>query len=142
MRYLKRSQLHCLCRMIVYNIHSGVKKTPLHMMLGYALNASYRRKSLLIAFNRIGSCTSYHTIISARSILASYVVKCLADGEQPIQSTFTREVHTIAGIDNSNSIRRQSSLSGTMDSHYAAKLLFQYATLNKPFNKPSQLQPL
>ena len=57
MRDHNSTQLHCLFQMIVYNIHSGLKKTPLHMMLGHALNAIYSNKSLLTAFNVIGSCT-------------------------------------------------------------------------------------
>ena len=79
----RSAQLHCLFRMIVYNIHSGVKRTTLHMMLGHALDAGDRSKIILIAFNRIGSCTSYQTKISARNLLASYLVKCLVEGEHP-----------------------------------------------------------
>ena len=57
MRDHNSTQPHCLFQMIVYNIHSVLKKTPLHMMLGHALYAIYSNKSLLIAFNVIGSCT-------------------------------------------------------------------------------------
>ena len=57
MRDHNSTQPHCLFQMIVYNIHSGVKKTPLHMMLGHALYAIYSNKSLLTAFNIIVSCT-------------------------------------------------------------------------------------
>ena len=72
-------QLHRLFKMIVYSIHIEVNKTPLHMMLGHAIYAIYRSKSLLIAFSMIGSYTSYHTNISDRSLLSNYVVKCSAD---------------------------------------------------------------
>ena len=57
MRDHNSTQPHCIFQMIVYNIHSGVKKTPLHMMLGHALYAIDINKSLLIAFNIIVSCT-------------------------------------------------------------------------------------
>ena len=33
----KSTQLHCLFQMLMYNIHNGVKKLLLHMMLGHAL---------------------------------------------------------------------------------------------------------
>jgi len=98
----KSSQLHCLFQMLVYNIHSGTKLTPMHMMLGHALYARDRSRSLFTAFNRIGSCTSYETIRTARRLLASYAVKCSEDGETPIPSTFTREDYTMAGMDNSD----------------------------------------
>ena len=39
MRDHNSTQPHCLFQMIVYNIHSGLKKTPLHMMPGHALYA-------------------------------------------------------------------------------------------------------
>lgn len=131
----KSTQLHCLFQILVYNIHNGAKKTPLHMMLGHALYARDRSKSLLTAFNRIGSSTSYQTIRSARSLLASYAVKCSENGETPIPSTFTREDYTMAGMDNSD-YADKSSLSGTEGSHYAALVLFQDATVNRPLNKP------
>ena len=35
----KSTQLHCLFQVMAYNIHSGLKRTPLHMMLGHALYA-------------------------------------------------------------------------------------------------------
>ena len=57
MRDHNSTQPHCLFQMIVYNIHSGLKNTPLHMMLGHALYAIYSNKSLITAFNVIGSCT-------------------------------------------------------------------------------------
>ena len=57
MRDHNSTQPHCLFQMIVYNIHSGVEKTPLHMMLRHALNALDSNKSLLTAFNIIVSCT-------------------------------------------------------------------------------------
>ena len=129
------TQVHCLFQMLVYNIHRGKKKTPLHMMLGHALYARDRSKSLLTVFNRIGSFTSYQTIRHARSLLASYAVKCSENGEIPIPSTFTRDDYTMAGMDNSD-YADKSSLSGTEGSHYAALVLFQDATLNKPLHKP------
>ena len=58
MRDHNSTQLHCLFQMIVYNMHSGVKKTPLHMMLVHALYAIDSNKSLLAAFNIIVSCTN------------------------------------------------------------------------------------
>ena len=57
MRDDNSTQPHCLFQMIVYNIHSGVKKSPLHMMLGHSLYAIDSNKSLLTAFNIIVSCT-------------------------------------------------------------------------------------
>ncbi len=131
----KSIQLHCLFQMLVYNMHSGLKPTPLHMMLGHALYARDRCKSLITVLNRIGSCASYQTIRSARSLLASYTVKCSENGETPIPSTFTREDYTMAGMDNSD-YADKSSLSGTESSHYAALVLFQDATVNKPLFKP------
>jgi len=85
----KSTQLHCLFQMLVYTLHNGVKKMPLHTMLRHALYARDRSKSLITAFNRIGSCTSYNTVRAARSLLASYAVKCSEDGETLMPSTFT-----------------------------------------------------
>ena len=119
-----------------YNIHSGVKKTPLRVMVGHALYARYRSKRLLTVFNGIGYCRSYHTITFARSLLASYAVKCSADGETPMPSNFTRDDYTMADMANSD-YAGKSSLSETMGSHYAYLVLFQDATLNRGLNKPS-----
>ena len=65
MRDHSSTQPHCLFQMNVYNIHSGVKKTPLHMMLGHALYAIYSNKSLLTAFNMIVSCTKQLDLLVA-----------------------------------------------------------------------------
>ena len=65
MRDHNSTQPHCLFQMIVYNIHSGVKKTPLHMMLGHALYVIYSNKSLLTAFNMIVSCTKQLDLLVA-----------------------------------------------------------------------------
>ena len=89
------------------------------MVLSHTLYARDRNKSLLTAFYRRGSCTSYETIRSARIRLASYVAKWSADGETPIPSTFTRDEYIMAGMANSV-YEDTSSLSGTMGSHYAA----------------------
>ena len=64
-RMRDRTQPHCLFQMIVYNIHSGVKKTPMHMVLGHALYAIYSNKSLLTAFNIIVSCTKQLDLLVA-----------------------------------------------------------------------------
>ncbi|KAL8619946.1 hypothetical protein ACOMHN_015228 [Nucella lapillus] len=132
----RSTQLHCLFQIILYNLHSGRKHTPLHLMLGHALYARDRSKSLMTAFNRIGASASYQTIRSARSLLASYSVKCSEDGETPIPSTFTREDYAMGGMDNSD-YADKSSLSGTESSHYAALVLFQDATVSNPLQKPS-----
>ena len=65
MRDHNSTQPHCLFQMIVYNIHSGVKKTPLHIMLGHALYAIYINESLLTAFNIIVSCTKQLDLLVA-----------------------------------------------------------------------------
>ena len=135
MRDHKSTQLHCLFQMLVFNIRNGIQKTPLHMMLGHAIYARDRSRSLLTVFNRIGSCTSYQTIRSARSLLANYAVKCSGDGETPMPSTFTRDDYVMGGMDNSD-YADKSSLSGTHGSHYAASVLFQDATVNRPLSKP------
>ena len=131
----KSTQLHCLFQMLVYNIHNGVKKSPLHMMLGHSLYARDRSKTLLTVFNMIGACTGYQTIRSVRSLLANYTVKLSEDGETPIPSTFTREDYTMAGMDNSD-YADKLSLSGTQGSHYAALVLFQDVKINRPLHKP------
>ena len=65
MRYHSSTQPHRLFQMIVHNIHSGVNKTPLHMMLGHALYAIDSNKSLLTAFNIIVSCTKQLDLLVA-----------------------------------------------------------------------------
>ena len=64
------TQPHCVFQMIVYNIHSGLKKTPLHMMLERALYAIDSNKSLLTAFNVIGSCTKQLDLLVASWLAA------------------------------------------------------------------------
>ncbi|KAH3789794.1 hypothetical protein DPMN_167982 [Dreissena polymorpha] len=120
--------------MLVYISHSGL--TPLHMMLGHAIYERDRSRSLLTAFNRIGACSRYQTIRSSRSLLASYAVKCSEDGETPIPSTFTKEDYIMAGMDNSD-YADKSSISGTEGSNYAALVVFQDATVNRPNSKPT-----
>ena len=79
-------------------------------------------------------------MISARSLLVSYAVKCLEEWRNllHIQRSFNRDDYTMAHMDNS-SYADKSSLSDmyTVDSHDAALLLIQDATLNKPLNKSS-----
>lgn len=132
----KATQLHCLFQMLVYTIHNGIKRTPLHLMLGHSIYARDRSKSLLTVFNRIGACASYQSVRSARSLLASYAVKCSEHGETPLPCTFNTSDYTMAGMDNSD-YADKSSLSGTEGSHYAALVLFQDDTINRPRTKPS-----
>ncbi|KAH3786936.1 hypothetical protein DPMN_165054 [Dreissena polymorpha] len=118
------TQLHYLFQMLVYISHSGLTRIPLHMMLGHAIYERDRIRSLLKAFNRIGACSSYLTIRSARK-----------DGETPIPSTFTKEDYIMAGMDNSD-YADKSPISGTEGLHYAALVVFQDATVNRPLSKP------
>ena len=92
------TQLHCLLKMIVHNIGCGVKKTQLHMMLGHALYARDRSKSLFTAFNRIGSCTSYQTI---HPPVVSWLRHDLLSRWRNIHhmpSTFTRDDYIMAAM--------------------------------------------
>ena len=106
------------------------------MMLGHAIYERDRSRSLLTAFNRIGACSIYQTIRSAHILLASYAVKCSEDGETPIPNTFTIEDYIMVGLDNSD-YADKSSISGTEGSHYAALVVFQDATVNRPLSKPT-----
>ncbi|KAH3716801.1 hypothetical protein DPMN_059530 [Dreissena polymorpha] len=72
------------------------------MILGHAIYERDRIRSLLTTFNRIDACSSYQTIRSARSLFASYALKCSEDGETPIPSAFTKEDYIIARMDNPN----------------------------------------
>ena len=65
-------------------------------------------------------------------------MKCLEEWRNVIhiQSSFNRDDYTMAHMDHS-SYADKSLLSDTVDSHDAALLLFQDATLNKPLNKYS-----
>ena len=65
MRDHNSTQPHCLFQMIEYNTHTGVKKTPLHMMLGHTLYAIDSNKSLLTAFNIIVSYTKQLDLLVA-----------------------------------------------------------------------------
>ena len=58
----KSINLQCIFQMLVYNIDNGRHKTPLHMMLGHALFARDRSKSLITALNRLGACASYDSV--------------------------------------------------------------------------------
>ena len=58
----KSINLQCIFQMLVYNIHNGRHKKPLHMMLGHALFARDRSKSLITALNRLGACASYDSV--------------------------------------------------------------------------------
>ena len=64
-------------------------------------------------------------------------MKCLEEWRNLIHiHSFNRADYTMAHMDNS-SYADKSSLSDTVDSHNAALLLFQDATLNKPINRSS-----
>ncbi|KAH3734225.1 hypothetical protein DPMN_040664 [Dreissena polymorpha] len=120
--------------MLVYISHSGWTRTPLHMMIGYAIYERDPCRSPFAAFNGIGACLSYQTIRSSHSLLASFAVKCSEDGETQIPSTFTKEDYIMAGMDNSD-YSDKSSISGTEGSHYAALVVFQDATVNRHQSK-------
>ncbi|KAH3840203.1 hypothetical protein DPMN_113648 [Dreissena polymorpha] len=121
--------------MVVYISHSGLTRTPLHMMLDHAIYERDRSRSLRAALNKIGACSSYQTIRFSRSLCASYAVKCSEDGETPIPNTFTIEDYIMVGLDNSD-YADKSSISGTECSHYAALVVCQDATVNRPLTKP------
>ncbi|KAH3741763.1 hypothetical protein DPMN_048489 [Dreissena polymorpha] len=54
----KSTQLHCLFQMLVYISHSGLTRTPLHMMLGHTIYERDRSRSIHAVFLLAMPCNS------------------------------------------------------------------------------------
>ena len=60
---LKSMKIGSLFQIMFYNLHSGNKRTPLHVMKVVEINERCKSTELITSFNRRGFCISYATMI-------------------------------------------------------------------------------
>ena len=62
-------RFHNLYQILVYLMHNGRTTTPLQTMLGNAVYARDRSKTLTTLLNRLGLCPSYNVVKSSKNLL-------------------------------------------------------------------------
>lgn len=115
-------RIKSLYQIMYFILHSGRKKTPLHLLTGIAIHSTCKSASLITSFNKIGLCVSYDDIRRVRLRLALYTIE-RGEGNVPLPSHFDPNQFTVAAFDNFD--HNEGSLSGLDSSHDTVCVLFQ-----------------
>ena len=115
-----------LYQIIFYILHTGKKKTSLHLMTAHAIYEKCKSRELITTFNHIGVCDSYRQVQKARSNLAQYTLTHCK--KVPIPSHFSKVMFTIAAFDSFDHQDR-SSPAGMNSNHDTVSTLFQVKPL-------------
>ena len=128
----KEKQMLAIYQIMYFVLHSGQKRTPLHIMNGQAIHETCKSKTLISSFNHCGLCVSYDEILRYHTNMANFVVE-KSDEFTPLPSQFDRKMFTTGALDNFD--HEELTLSGIGGSHDTVCVLFQdkpTSTSHKP----------
>ncbi len=103
---------------------AGMHHAPIHTMIGQALYAKNYSRETLTTHNRIGVCVIYNKVKCHRNLLLGYAIRSCDEVDCPLRSQFSKSDFTGRAMDNSD-FADNSSVSGTLSSHYAASVVYQ-----------------
>ena len=97
---LKSMKIGSLFQIMFYNLHSGNKRTPLHVMNAVEIYERCKSRELITSFNRSGLCISYASMKKHRNDLAKLAMISSSESGLPLPSHFSPSVFTISAFDN------------------------------------------
>ena len=121
---LKSMKIGSMFQIMFYNLHSGNKRTPLHVMKVVEINERCKSRELITSFNRRGFCISYASMKKHRNDLAKFAIANSSEFDLPIPSHFSPSAFTISAFDNFDYVYK-NTLSGKSGSHDTVITLFQ-----------------
>ena len=77
-----------LFQIMFYNLHSGNKRTPLHVMNAVEIYERCKSRELITSFNRSGLCISYASMKKHRNDLAKLAIISSSESGLPLPSHF------------------------------------------------------
>ena len=89
-----------LFQIMFYNLRSGNKRTPLHVMNAAEIYERCKSRELITSFNRSGLCISYASMKKHRNDLAKLAIISSSESGLPLPSHFSPSVFTISAFDN------------------------------------------
>ena len=128
----KMRQILALFQIMVYDIHRGRKRTPLHVMNSQIIYELCKSATLLNLFNHLGLGISYDEILRYHFDLCMYTIS--QGGEVPFPSHFDPGAYTTAAFDNFDHL--EATTSGMNSSHDTVMVLFQDDT-KQAIGKPN-----
>ena len=132
----KATKIGSLFQIMIYNIHNGRQRTPLHIMSTTEIYETCKSRELITSFNKSGLYAGYNTMKRHRTDLAKYAVVSGQEKERNVTlpSHFSPSRFTIAALDNFDHPDK-NTLSGNASAHDTAITVFQEKT-DKPLQKP------
>ena len=94
--------------LLYYNIHSGRKLTPFHVMDSVQIYERFHSKDLIISFNRSGLCISYQSMKQHRQNLARLAIVQSSTSKVPLPTHFSPEGFTVVAFENFNHADKNS----------------------------------
>ncbi|KAG8177891.1 hypothetical protein JTE90_001722 [Oedothorax gibbosus] len=67
-------------QILYYSIHSGLKQTPLHLMVGHTIYDKCKSRELITCMDRALISVSYNEVLRKRQQLAAYVIHASGNG--------------------------------------------------------------
>jgi len=117
-----------LFQILYFIVHSGRRRTPLHILCAEGIHATCKSKTLISELNHLGICVSYDEVLRYQNDLAELV--CEAGEEVPLPSHINPALFTTAAFDNFDHV--EATLSGLGSSHDTVSVLFQDKSDNMP----------
>ena len=109
---------------IVFNIvHTGQKKTPLHVSSSEAIHDTGQSKKLIQILNRMGLCTIYEELEIIDVGLAQRIIDLGREPRVPVPPVIQDGVMLHGAMDNYDN--NEGTLSGIGSSHDTILMLFQ-----------------
>lgn len=100
-------------QILYFIVHNGKRRTPLHLLCGEGVHATFKSKTLIIELNHLGICLSYEEVLRYQNDLADLV--CEAGEEFPLQSHVNPALFTTAAFNNFD--HDETFLSDLVSSH-------------------------
>ena len=118
------TKLMSLYQIIYYILYAEKKKIPLHMMTAHAICDKCKSRKPVTTFNHIGVCVSYRQVQKAKDDFAKYTLMHCEKVLVPIPSHFSKDMFTIAALDNFY-YQHRSSPTGMNSNYDTVSTLFQ-----------------
>ena len=109
---------------IVYNlIHNGQRKTPLYTIISQSIHDTWKSKSLIQRFNRLGLCISYDDLERVDIAITQEIINLAGPNRVPVPKNINSSSIIHGAMDKSD--HEENTLSGIGGSHDTILVLFQ-----------------
>ncbi len=129
----KKRRILSLYQLVYFMVHSGRKRTPLHILNAEAIHHASRNSQLVTSFHRLGIAMGYDELLRYHNDLASYTVECSKD-HVPLPCHFDPTKHCMGMFDNFD--HNEDTDTGLQSSHDTVFVITQEKSM-KQLHKPN-----